>query len=193
MPAASKAPAKRPYVVRNSTIHGRGVFAATAIRKGTRVIEYKGERVDWDEALTRPDTDADNPFHTFFFSLDDGRVIDAAVGGNAARWINHSCAPNCETEETDDERVFIYALRNIAKGEELTYDYRLKIDDELTKKEFACFACRCGAPGCRGTMLAAKKHVKRAKKAREKAERKARKAERKARKAERKSGATVAR
>jgi uncharacterized protein len=181
MPVA-KAPTKRAYVVRNSLIHGRGVFAAAAIRKGARIIEYKGEIVDWDEALTRPDTDPDNPFHTFFFSLDDGRVIDAAVGGNAARWINHSCAPNCETEETDDERVFIYALRSIAKGEELTYDYRLKIDDELTKKEFAWFGCRCGAPECRGTMLAAKKHVRRAKKMRAKAEKKARKAAKKARK-----------
>ncbi|HEX4882615.1 MAG TPA: SET domain-containing protein-lysine N-methyltransferase [Casimicrobiaceae bacterium] len=181
MPA--KAPPKRPYAVRHSSIHGRGVFAATPIRKGARIIEYKGERVAWDEALTRPDTDPDNPFHTFFFSLDDGRVIDAGAGGNAARWINHSCAPNCETEETDDARVFIHALRNIAKGEELTYDYRLKIDDELTKKEFAFFACRCGAPECRGTMLAAKKHVRRAKKARAKAEKKARKAEKKARRA----------
>ena len=170
----------RPYVVRNSAIHGRGVFAATAIRKGTSVIEYRGERVDWAEALERPDTDPDNPFHTFFFSLDDGRVIDAAVGGNAARWINHSCAPNCESEEDEEGKVFIHALRKIAKGEELTYDYRLKVDDELTKKEFACFACRCGAPECRGTMLAAKKHVRRAKKVAEKAEKEARKKQKKA-------------
>ena len=138
---------------------------------------------DWDIAVTRPDSDPDNPFHTFFFSLDDGRVIDANVGGNAARWINHSCAPNCETEETDDGKVFIFAQRSIAKGEELTYDYRLKIDDKLTKKEFAHFACRCGAPSCRGTMLAAKKHVRRAQKAREKAEKKQRKEAKKARKA----------
>lgn len=176
MPASTP----RLYVVRHSTIHGRGVFAAAPIRKGTRVIEYRGERVDWDEALTRPDTDPDNPFHTFFFSLDDGRVIDASVRGNAARWINHSCAPNCESEEDEEGKVFIHALRKIAKGEELTYDYRLKVDDELTKKEFRYFACRCGAPECRGTMLAAKKHVKRAKKLREKAEKDARKARRKA-------------
>lgn len=186
MPART-APSPRPYVVRSSTIHGRGVFAATAIAKGARIIEYRGERVDWDEALTRPDTDPVNPFHTFFFSLDDGRVIDANVRGNAARWINHSCAPNCETEETDDGRVYIYAKRAIAKGEELAYDYRLKIEDALTAKEFVHFACRCGAKGCRGTMLAAKKHVRRARKLREKAEKKARKAEKKARKAARKA------
>jgi len=177
MPARVTArPAKRSYVVRHSRIHGRGVFAATAIRKGTRIIEYRGERVDWDDALKRPDSDPDNPFHTFFFSLDDGRVIDANVRGNAARWINHSCGPNCETEETDDGRVFIFALRSIVRGEELTYDYRLKIDDKLTKKEFAHFACRCGAPECRGTMLAGKKHLRRARKLARKAEKKARKA-----------------
>ena len=183
MPARSPASPARAYVVRSSGIHGRGVFAAAPIRKGVRIIEYRGERVDWDLAVTRPDSDPDNPFHTFFFSLDDGRVIDANVGGNAARWINHSCAPNCETEETDDGKVFIFAQRSIAKGEELTYDYRLKIDDKLTKKEFAHFDCRCGAPSCRGTMLAAKKHVRRAQKAREKAEKKQRKEAKKARKA----------
>ena len=152
----------RPYIVRNSKIHGRGVFAARAIRKGTCIIEYKGERISWKEALRRPDTDPDNPFHTFFFSLDDGKVIDAAVGGNAARWINHSCAPNCETEEDDDGRVHIFARRPIERGEELTYDYKLTIDGRLTKEERAWFACRCGKPRCRGTMLDRKKARKRA-------------------------------
>ena len=187
MPAQAR-PAKRLYAVRNSSIHGRGVFAAAAIAKGTRIVEYRGERVAWDEAITRPDSDPDNPFHTFFFSLDDGRVIDANVGGNAARWINHSCAPNCETEESDDGRIYIAAKRDIAKGEELAYNYRLKIDDKLTKKEFAAFLCRCGAAKCRGTMLAGKKHRRRAKKVRSKAEKKA---ARQAREAER-SGVTHA-
>jgi SET domain-containing protein len=147
----------RPYVVRNSAIHGRGVFAARPIEKGTRVIEYKGERVSWKNALKRPDSDPDNPFHTFFFSLDDGRVIDAGVGGNAARWINHSCAPNCETKEDDEGRVFIYARKNIEPGDELTYDYSLTVDGRLTKEERARFACHCGKKQCRGTMLDGKK------------------------------------
>ncbi|HVF65440.1 MAG TPA: SET domain-containing protein-lysine N-methyltransferase [Casimicrobiaceae bacterium] len=147
----------RPYAVRNSKIHGRGVFAARRIRKGSAIIEYKGERISWPEALERPDTDPDNPFHTFFFSLDDGQVIDAGVRGNAARWINHSCAPNCETEEDDDGRVHIVARRSIAPGEELTYDYKLTVDGRLTKKEQAYLACRCGAPRCRGTILDKKK------------------------------------
>src|SRR5215203_4944288 len=123
------------------------------IEKGTKVIGYRGELITWKEALKRPDTDPDNPFHTFFFSLDDGRVIDATVRGNAARWINHSCGPNCETEEDDDCRVYIYARRDIEKGEELTYDYKLSVDGKLNKKERAFLECRCGKKKCRGTML----------------------------------------
>ena len=154
MPAAKTS---RPYAVRNSEIHGRGVFAARNLRKGACIIEYKGQRVSWPEALERPDSDPDNPYHTFFFSLDDGRVIDASVRGNAARWINHSCAPNCETEEDDDGRVFIYAKRAIAAGEELTYDYKLTVDPPITRADIRGYACRCGAKRCRGTMLELKK------------------------------------
>src|SRR5512145_176003 len=134
----------RLYSVRNSPIHGRGVFAATNIRKGKCIIEYKGQRVSWDDALKRPDSDPDNPFHTFFFSLDDGRVIDASVRGNAARWINHSCEPNCESIEEDDGHVYIYSKRRIDEGEELTYDYRLTVDEPLTKREKRYFECHCG-------------------------------------------------
>src|SRR5258706_15265214 len=80
----------RKYRVRTSTIHGRGVFAATTIRKGTVIIEYRGERTTWAIASQRPDSDPDNPQHTFIFETSDGRVIDAGRRGNAARWINHS-------------------------------------------------------------------------------------------------------
>jgi uncharacterized protein len=154
----------RPYIVRNSQIHGRGVFAARDIQKGTCIIEYKGQRISWPEALERPDTDPDNPFHTFFFSLDDGRVIDASVRGNAARWVNHSCSPNCETEEDDDGRVHIYAKKHIEAGDELTYDYKLSIDGKLSKNERAHFACACGKKKCRGTMLDLKSEKKKKKK-----------------------------
>lgn len=154
----------RPYAVRSSGIHGRGVFAARDIRKGACIIEYRGQRISWDEALERPDTDPDNPFHTFFFSLDDGSVIDASVRGNAARWINHSCAPNCETEEDDDGRVHIYARRAIDAGDELTYDYKLTVDAKLNKRELEYFVCHCGRKKCRGTML--DKKQKKAKKKR---------------------------
>jgi len=153
--AKTKAPA-RPYVVRRSAIHGRGVFATRTIRKGTDIIEYRGERITMKEADRRPPSDPDNPYHTFLFELDDGRVIDAVVRGNAARWINHSCAPNCEPYEDDEARVFIAAKRTIRKGEELLYDYRLNIDGRITRKMREAYACRCGAPRCRGTMLGRK-------------------------------------
>ncbi len=154
--AKTAAKPRRYYVVRNSEIHGRGVFAARAIRKKQTIIEYRGERTTWDDANTRAASDPDNPYHTFLFGLDDGRVIDADVRGNAARWINHSCKPNCETFEDDDGRVFIAARRDIEPGEELTYDYQLTYDGRMGKKMRAAYTCRCGARKCRGTMLGKK-------------------------------------
>ena len=144
---------KKIYVVRNSGIHGRGVFATKKISKGTVIIEYKGLRTSWDDAMERPDSDPDDSAHTFLFQLDDGRVIDARVRGNAARWINHSCDPNCRTFEDDEGRVFIEAKRKIRPGEELSYDYKLQIEGRLTKRERAQYACRCGTAKCRGSLL----------------------------------------
>jgi hypothetical protein len=146
-----------PYVVRNSPIHGRGVFATRTIRKGADIIEYRGRRISMDEADELPDSDPDNPFHTFLFELNDGRVIDAGRSGNAARWINHSCKPNCEPYEDDDCRVFIAAKRTIRAGEELAYDYKLNVSGRHTPRLLANYACRCGAPRCRGTMVAPRK------------------------------------
>ena len=160
-PRASAARRGPKFVVRNSPIHGRGVYAARPIRAGERIIEYTGELISWKEADRRPPSDPDDPHHTFLFSLGDGkRVIDANVGGNSARWINHSCDPNCETEETDSGRVYIEALRDIRRGEELHYDYCLIIDGKITKKLKRKYRCLCGAPQCRGTMLAKKKKRK---------------------------------
>ena len=144
---------KKLYTVRNSDIHGRGVFAAGKIRKGTVIVEYKGQRVTWDDAMAQPDSDPEDSAHTFLFQLDDGRVIDARVRGNAARWINHSCDPNCRTFEDDKGRVFIEAKRKIRPGEELSYDYKLQIEGRLTKRERAQYACRCGTAKCRGSLL----------------------------------------
>jgi len=118
------------------------------------ILEYKGRRVSRDEAMSTPDSDPGDPAHTFLFELEDGRVIDAGRRGNAARWINHSCDPNCATFEDDDGRVFIEAKRNIRRGEELCYDYRLTMDGRLSKRERAQYTCRCGTRKCRGTMLA---------------------------------------
>ena len=144
---------KKSYAVRNSRIHGRGVFATEKIRRGTVIIEYKGQRASWDDAMERPDSDPEDSAHTFLFQLDDGRVIDARVHGNAARWINHSCDPNCTTIEDDDGRVYIRARRKIRPGEELSYDYRLFIEGRLSKRERAQYVCRCGADKCRGSLL----------------------------------------
>ena len=95
----------------------------------------------------------DEPYHTFFFSLENGDVIDAAVGGNESRWINHSCDPNCVPVQDSEGRIFIKAKRTIRDGEELSYNYRLNIEGRLTKRERAGYACRCGSAKCRGTLL----------------------------------------
>jgi SET domain-containing protein len=138
--------------VRESAIQGWGVFALRPIPAGTRIIEYTGEVISDDEADRRYDDRSMDRHHTFLFSLDDGRCIDAAVGGNEARFINHSCAPNCQAIEADG-RIWIEAIRPIALGEELTYDYayaRSECDEALE----ALYVCRCRAPSCRGTILA---------------------------------------
>ena len=145
----------RRIQVRRSGVHGKGVFALSPLARGERVIEYKGQLISWPEALRRHPHDPSDPNHTFFFHLDDAHVIDAGVGGNAARWINHACAPNCEADE-ENGRVFIRALRKIRPGEELFYDYGLTIDERYTPKLKREYACRCGARQCRGTMLAKK-------------------------------------
>ena len=144
---------QRRYAVRNSGIHGRGVFATKKIRKGTVIVEYKGRRTSYERAVSRPDSDPGDSAHTFLFELDDGRVIDAGVRGNAARWINHSCDPNCATFEDEDGRVFIEAKRKIRRGEELAYDYKLNVEGRLTQRERAEYTCRCGSAKCRGSLL----------------------------------------
>ncbi len=142
--------------VRRSGVHGKGVFAIQHIDAGDTVLEYKGEIITWDEALARHPHDPEQPNHTFYFHLDDGHVIDGKHEGNSAKWINHSCEPNLEAEQ-QGFRVFLKALRDIAPGEELFFDYGLVIDERITptlKKEYACW---CGTPPCRGTMLATRR------------------------------------
>ncbi len=142
--------------VRHSRIHGNGVFASRKITEGSRIIEYRGKRITEKQAEKRFGQDPENPYHTFFFSLDSGKLIDGGDEGNDARWINHSCAPNCEAQE-EKGRVYIHALRDIKRGEELSYDYGLIIGERLTPTVKKAYACRCGATECRGTMLAVKK------------------------------------
>jgi len=148
----------RRIQVRRSGVHGRGVYALRKIRKGETIIEYKGEMITWKQAERRHPHNPDDPDHTFFFHIDEQHVIDANVGGNAARWINHACDPNCESDvDEENHRVFIKALRKIKRGEELFYDYGLVLDERYTPKVKKQFACRCGARDCRGTMLAPKR------------------------------------
>jgi SET domain-containing protein len=145
-----------PYEVRRSTIHGNGVFATRDIEAGEQIDEYTGERISADESAIRAEAGGGPVNHTFFFSLADGRVIDGGSRGNDARFINHSCEPNCEAQE-DEGRVYIHALQPIASGEELNYNYALIYEERHTAAVKKAFACRCGAPGCSGTMLAPKK------------------------------------
>jgi SET domain-containing protein len=141
-------------IVRGSEIHGRGVFAARAIAKGERIVEYKGTLITEAEADERYGDDDTN--HTFLFLLDNDMVIDAYRGGNSARWINHSCNPNCEPVE-EDNRLYIHAIRNIKAGEELGYEYNLVIEDRYTPAIKKLYACRCGTHQCHGTFLATRR------------------------------------
>jgi len=140
------------HVVKRSKIHGRGVYAARRIRSGTRIIEYVGDRISHEEADSRYEMKADDDGHTFLFVVDDDLCIDAGIGGNAARFINHKCDANCETI-IEGRRVFIEAIRTIQPGEELGYDYQLTWESTDDAEELALYTCRCGAAKCRGTML----------------------------------------
>ncbi|HTP01093.1 MAG TPA: SET domain-containing protein-lysine N-methyltransferase [Anaerolineales bacterium] len=138
--------------VRRSKIQGMGAFATNHIAKGTRIIEYTGERISQKEADRRYDDDGSEHPRVLLFSVDKRTVIDAGVGGNEAQYINHSCDPNCEAV-TEKRRVFIDALRDIEPGEELLYDYHLTRQDDDPPDMEERYACHCGAPACRGTML----------------------------------------
>jgi SET domain-containing protein len=155
-------PLPQPLIeVRASPLHGRGVFALQRIPRGARVIEYLGERISHEEADRRYEHKAADDAHTFLFIADADTVIDAGVEGNDARFINHSCAPNCESV-IEDSRVFIDAIRSIAPGEELTYDYQIQREKSDPPDIDAVFACRCGARDCRGTMMWPRRRKRRA-------------------------------
>ena len=138
--------------VRNSPIHGRGVYAAQAIRNGTRVYEYVGERISHAEADRRFWRKRNDDGHTFLFVVNRKTVIDGTHRGNDARFINHRCDANCETI-TENNRIFIEATRDIKAGEELGYDYQLTWSEADTPEDLALYNCRCGSRNCRGTML----------------------------------------
>ena len=150
----------RRIQTRRSGVHGKGVFALQDIAEGEVIIEYTGEVISWQEAQDRHPHDPSDPNHTFYFHVNEDRVIDGGVRGNAARWINHSCDGNCIADERDG-RIFIVALRNISAGEELSYDYGLIIEERYTPKLKAEYPCWCGSANCRGTLLAPKRGFRR--------------------------------
>ena len=167
---------RKKIALHRSTIHGNGVRAIAPIRKGVEICRYKGQLITHevaDDIHGGEDTG-----HTFLFILNDEWVVDANVGGNIARWINHGCEPNCEATimevEGKDRRkdyISITALRNIRKGEELTYDYDIQVTGRVTAAERKLWACHCGSPKCVGSMIkpqkkSRKKSAKRGKKAR---------------------------
>jgi SET domain-containing protein len=142
----------RRVTVRKSPVHGRGVFALQAIPAGQRIFEYRGEVTSWRRASARHRRSGTRG-HTFIFGLADGRVIDGSVGGNSARWLNHSCHPNCEAIEDERGRIFIETLRNVMPGDELFIAYGLTIDEAITPELAADYSCSCGTTWCTGSML----------------------------------------
>ena len=142
--------------VGKSRIAGKGVFAKRKIPKGTRIIEYLGERVPLTNMLT--EIMEGKPASVYAFHFTDSTVIDGARNGNEARFINHSCEPNCAAY-IFDEKLYIYAMRDIVRAEELTFDYQLgsALKSRRRKQNLEAHACNCGSPNCRGTMLALKR------------------------------------
>ena len=145
-----------PFEIRSSPIQGRGAFAIRPIPSGTRLIEYTGERITPAESEVRYPDKPGERHHTFLFAIDDGVVVDAAVDGNEARFINHSCDPNCDAI-VENERIWITTVRDVAVGEELAYDYKYVLEERHTPGRKRRFPCHCGSKNCRGTILAKKR------------------------------------
>jgi SET domain-containing protein len=136
--------------VKKSGIAGKGVFARRKIRKGTRIIEYKGTRKKESECPDNPDSYVD------LFDVGRGIVIDPKENGNEARFINHSCSPNCEAIQ-EDNRIYIHSMRTIREGEELNYDYQLSLGHRPTARDRERYKCKCGSEKCIGTIYKPKK------------------------------------
>jgi len=156
---SQKKASKRRFSVRDSLIHGRGVYASTALKAGERLLEYRGERITSAQAVERYG-DNSSSGETYLFSPNEAFLIDGTRDGNSARFINHSCAPNCEALIFVDingnerrDKVWLLALRDIAAGEELSFDYALEMQSAAHAAAAQPWTCRCGAKACRGTML----------------------------------------
>jgi SET domain-containing protein len=146
----------RPFEIRSSRTQGLGAFATRAIPAGTRLIEYVGLRMTSEEADAKYDDENGERHHTFLFAIDDDVVIDAAVDGNEARFINHSCDPNCDAV-IEDGRIWIETIRDVRRGEELAYDYAYILEERHSPAAKRRYPCYCGSPNCRGTILGKKR------------------------------------
>lgn len=150
-------------VRRRSPIHGNGVFATVDLPADSEVIGYRGRLLTHAQADRIYGGTADTG-HTFLFTLNDRYVVDGNVGGNVARWINHSCNPNCRASVIEDpdgdpkaDRIVIEAIRDIRAGDELTYDYGIRLAEPHTARMKRIWACHCGQPNCTGTLLKPKR------------------------------------
>jgi len=158
-PPGRAGPVNKWMELRRSGIHGLGAFAIRDIPKGTKIIEYKGEKINNAEADRRYDDDSMHQHHTFLFILSTRTCVDAAFDGNEARFINHSCGPNAETGVWNS-RIWISSIKRIPAGTEILYDYQYEDDPKYTEKDYRFYACKCGAPNCRGTIVDTKKKLK---------------------------------
>jgi SET domain-containing protein len=140
--AALRRPKDTELVIfKESNIHGLGGFTKVDLAEGARIIEYLGEKIDKQESARR--CEANN---VYIFALNEHQDIDGDVEWNPARFLNHSCAPNCEAQ-FDENRIWIIALRNIRAGEELTFNYGFDLED------YREYPCRCGSPECIGFIV----------------------------------------
>ena len=151
-PKRKRSPRNRWLVLRRSRIHGRGVYARVDIPEGTRLIEYTGERIGNAEADRRYEDDKMRQHHTFLFILNSRTCVDAAVGGNISRFINHSCDPNC-VAWIEGQHIWIDALRDIKAGDELGYEYEYDFLPGYTVEDLEFYGCDCGSRKCRGTIV----------------------------------------
>jgi uncharacterized protein len=141
----ARIPGRENVVVRPSGVHGRGLFAARDIAEGERVLQYMGELVDKAEGTRRTDRQWDRG-RVYTFELNKTHDIDGSPAWNVARLANHSCDPNCESRNDRGRAIWIVALRDIRKGEEISYDYNFPLTDPPP-------ICRCGAANCRGYIV----------------------------------------
>ena len=159
LPRPKMGPVNEWFELRRSPIQGVGAFALQDIPKGTRLIEYTGERITHAEADRRYDDEVMRRHHTFLFILNSRTILDAAVGGNEARYLNHSCDPNCEAI-IERGHIWLDAKKRIPAGTELVYDYQYEDDGDYTAEDLKFYECRCGSPKCRGTIVKTRRRIR---------------------------------